>query len=439
MQGISKLPHQAVLRLAWPMILSNISVPLLGVVDTAILGHLPEATYLGAVAVGASILSIVFWAAGFLRMGTTSLVSQATGRKDEDEVQALLIRSGVIALTMGLLLICLQKPLFDLALWLMGPTKETLHYAYRYSVIRIYAAPAVLLNLVIVGWFIGRQNALAPLLIMVSTNLINVVLDMLLIWGLKMNSDGAALATLCADYLGCALGIALVLRAAPGLVPKIKTTAFSAWQEYRRLLFINQNLFIRTCTLLATMGFFTAQGAQMGNDILAANAILFQLMLLTAYGLDGIAHAAEALSGKAVGGGNHLELRRVIVTSGLWSLIIAVAMTLVFVVGKQWLIPFFTDIESVVAALNRFYVWIYFLPLLSFAAYWLDGIYIGIGATKAMRNWMLFSCLVVFLPLWWLTNDWSNHGLWLAFTSFNLARGVTLALALPALVPTNQY
>lgn len=431
--NLRDLPHKSVLALAWPMILSNISVPLLGLVDTAVLGHLPSPVYLSAVALGASLLSIIYWAMGFLRMGTTSLVARACGRKDDRDMEAVLIHSCLLALMIGCTLILLRESLLSVALQWMQPSAAAAPLASSYCHIRILSSPLVLMTMVILGWFIGRQNTRVPLIIMVVTNLLNVLLDLILIWGLKLNSDGAALATVCADSLGFILGVYFVAREKPELLSLIKRHLSFRFEDYRALLSLNRHLFIRTLCLLLTFAFFTAQGAQMGDTILAANAIIFQLLMLTSYSLDGIAHASEALVGNAVGEENSERTKTIIITTGLWSLLIAIAMCVFFAVSQDFLIPLFTSIATVTEALNLYYLWVIFLPLMCFWGFWLDGLFIGAGRTRIMQNTMVFCCILIFFPIWWLFQPLHNHGLWIAFSLFSLARGLTLGLYLPSI------
>lgn len=430
---LRNLPHKSVLALAWPMILSNISVPLVGLVDTAVLGHLSSPVYLSAVAVGASLLAIIFWAMGFLRMGTTSLVARACGRKDEDSAEALLVRSALLAILLGCVLIAVREPLLALALHWMQPSAAAAPLAQSYCQIRILSAPLVLTTMVILGWFIGRQNTRTPLLIMVTTNVVNLLLDLLLVWGMGLNSDGAAFASLGADSAGFVLAVYLVFREKPALLKLVARYASLRLSDYQALLSINRHLFVRTLCLLSTIAFFTAQGARMGDTILAANAIIFQLLMLTSYSLDGIAHASEALVGNAVGESNAPRTRALILTTGFWSVLIAAAMSVLFAVGDQWLMGLFTSIEAVLQTLTTYYIWAILLPLISVWGFWLDGVFIGAGRTKTMQNVMLGCCVGVFFPVWWLFQPWHNHGLWVAFTAFSLARGVGLALYLPSL------
>lgn len=430
---LRNLPHKSVLALAWPMILSNISVPLVGLVDTAVLGHLSSPVYLSAVAVGASVLAIIFWAMGFLRMGTTSLVARASGRKDEDTTEALLVRSALLAMLLGAVLIAVREPLLALALHWMQPSAAAAPLAQSYCQIRILSAPLVLTTMVILGWFIGRQNTRIPLLVMVTTNVVNLLLDLLLVWGMGLNSDGAAFASLGADSTGFILAVYLVLREKPALLKLVARYASLRLSDYQALLSINRHLFVRTLCLLSTIAFFTAQGARMGDTILAANAIIFQLLMLTSYSLDGIAHASEALVGNAVGENNAPRTRALIFTTGFWSVLIAAAMSMLFAAGNDWLMGLFTSIDAVLQTLKIYYIWAIMLPLICVWGFWLDGVFIGAGRTKTMQNVMLVCCAGVFFPVWWLFQPWHNHGLWVAFTAFSLARGVGLALYLPSL------
>lgn len=431
--ALRKLPHKAVLNLAWPMILSNLSVPLLGLVDTAILGHLPDAVYLSAVALGASLMSIVLWSAGFLRMGTTSLVARAYGAKLQDQVDALLLRSLVLALILGLLIALMAKPLIAVCLYWMQPSAEIAPFTASYCHIRLLSAPVALANIALMGWFIGRQNTRIPLLILLFTNTTNAALDWLLVMQLGLNSNGAAIATVCADCSAFVLGLWLAVSQLQQPLGTWLANLRAPLSDYQELLQANRYLFVRTLCLLSVLLFFNAQGARMGDTVLAANAIIFQLLLITSYGLDGIAYASEALVGEAYGQGNKARLRQVITTSGLWSLVIAAALALVFWLLGPSLFHLFTDLPSLLASLQDYFVWVVVLPLVALWGFWLDGVFIGAGQLRTMQNAMLVCVGVIFFPLWWLTQGWGNHGLWLSFSVFSLSRGISLAFYLPKL------
>ncbi len=422
--------HQETWRLAWPMILTNISVPLMGAVDTAILGHLDSAIYLGAVAIGSSILTFIFWAFGFLRMGTTSLVARAIGRADMDASTLLLLQSLLLAFILATLLFTLQGSFIPLALDLIGASPAVAALAESYCQIRIYSAPATLMTFALVGWFIGQQNTRAPLLIIVSLNALNIILDFVFIIGLKMNSDGAALATVIAEYGGLLLGLGLTWKTIrPQLAGQERKRLYRAlgrYHQYAELLQVNRHLFVRTASLLFTFAFFTAQGARQGDETLAANALLFQLLLLISYGLDGFAHAAEAMIGKAVGAKSHTDFIAACKSTSFWALLTALLFSTAFALFETYLLAFFTSIQAIIDIAQGYYVFIIALPIVSVWGYQLDGIFIGAGKTKAMQNTMLFSVFAVFIPIWWILGDYNNLGLWLAFCAFMLSRGLLL-------------
>ncbi|MBU2884261.1 MATE family efflux transporter [Gilvimarinus agarilyticus] len=411
--------------------LTNLSVPLLGTVDTAILGHLPSAAYLGAVAVGGSIITLVFWSLGFLRMGTTSLVARAVGGQNWDETLTLWLRSAILALALAFALVLASGWIIKFALLWMQPAPETLELAKRYCQIRFYSAPATLLNYTIIGWCIGQQNTRSPLIILFFTNALNIALDCLFILGLGWASDGAAYASVLAEYSGLTCGLYLLRRhlSALTLTNSIREhwQRLWAWREYVPLLTINRHLFIRTACLLGVFTFFTAQGARASTTIVAANAILLQLLMITSHALDGFAHAAEALCGKAVGANNQHELKRIINATTIMAAASAFLISVLFWLGQEPLLQLFTQLPEVLLEANRQYPWMIALPLLAVWSYQLDGIFIGMGMTRAMQNTMLGCMLMVFFPAWWLSTSWGNTGLWLAFCLFNVSRGLFMA------------
>ncbi|WP_347330161.1 MATE family efflux transporter [Marinimicrobium locisalis] len=422
--------HRDIWQLAWPMMLSNLSIPLLGAVDTAILGHLPSPVYLGAVTVGGSLLSLLFWSFGFLRMGTTSVAARAEGANDRAGLHQVLVQSLSLALALALALMVIGPWLLAPALAWMGPSPEVQGLALEYARIRLWGAPASLMNFALVGWFIGRQDTRRPLAILFTTNGLNIVLDALLILGFGLNSEGAAWASVLAEYGGLTLGLWLVARTLhrlnlgrgqPSLLGEV-----TRWRAYGRLMRVNRHLFVRTLCLLSVFVFFAAQGARMGNHILAANAILLQFLLLTSYALDGFAHAAEALTGRAIGAGRigdfHLATRR----STLWALGCSVLISAVFVLGAPWWPTVFTSQPEVLDIVRAHYVWVCLIPLVGVWGYQLDGIFLGSGQTAAMQYTVLIATGAVFAPLWWWLQPLGNQGLWLAFVVFNGARGALL-------------
>jgi MATE family multidrug resistance protein len=425
------MPHSHTLQrkiwgIAWPAILSNISIPLLGLVDTAILGHLDNTIYLGAVAIGAAILSFLYWGFSFLRMGTTGLVAKAYGAGLRQRELEVLLQSAVLALLLSVIVILLHRLWLDLGLYLMEPGPGMAPLAKSYTYIRIYSAPAVLVTYAVVGWFIGRQNTRWPMVIVVITNLTNVLLDLLFIVVLDWKSDGAAWATLCAEYIGGAVAVFAVIRSLEYLPERALLKRLQQWRQYRELLVSNRYLFVRTVCLLFSFAFFTAQSARFGVDQLAANTIMLNLLLLAAYAMDGFAYAAEALSGSAIGARSLPEFYAVVKACGLWSLLTALVLSTLFAAADLLLFPLFTDHESVRHLLREHLPWLALMPLVAMISYLLDGVFIGTAMTSYMMHSMLFSLLLVYFPAWYLLLPLGNHGLWLAFLLFNAARGITL-------------
>jgi MATE family multidrug resistance protein len=414
-------------QIAWPAILSNISVPLLGLVDTAILGHLESTRYLGAVAIGASILSFLYWGFGFLRMGTTGLVARAAGADDRARELTVFLQSGILAVVLALVVI-LSHPLWlQLGIVLMAPGPELAPLTRSYVSIRVFSAPAVLVTYAIVGWFIGRQNTRWPMVIAILTNLLNIGLDVLFIIVLDMKSDGAAYATLVSEYVGCAVAVVAVIRQLDWRpLAGIREFLFR-FSAYTELLESNRYLFIRTMCLLFSFAFFTAMSNRLGETTLAANTIMLQLMMLAAYGLDGFAYAAEGLSGNAAGAGDMSRFHLAVRSCWRWSLLTATLISGIYALGAPLIFPLFTPHATVLVQLQIFLPWLVLLPLAAAPSYLLDGVFIGAARTRYMMHSMLFCLIAIYLPLWYLLQGMGNNGLWLSFTVFNAARGATLA------------
>lgn len=411
--------------LAWPMMLTNLTVPLLGLVDTAVLGHLDSPRYLGAVAVGANLFSILYWTFGFMRMGTTGLAAQAWGKRDPFAQVALLLRSVLLAVTIGLLLILCHSPLIAVGLNLMNPSPEVAGLAAEYAAIRIWSAPAVLCQYTLVGWLIGTQFPRGPMVMLIVANGLNIVLDVLFVTVLGWNSRGVALATVIAEYGAAALGFAIVLRRLPE-GQRLTRALFGRLADYLTILRVNRYIMVRTIALLLVLAFFTAQGARQGDTILAANAVLLTFLLVISNALDGFANAAEALIGEAVGRGSRHRFRAVFRTALRWSLWGALLLTVAFVLGGELLIAALTGIDSVRTTAALYLPWLWLLPMTAVWGFLLDGVFIGATRTRDMQNTMLFSALAVFLPAWWLTTGWGNHGLWFSLLMLMLARALSM-------------
>ena len=406
------------------MILSNVSVPLLGMVDTGVTGHLDSPVYLGAVAIGAMIFSFLYTGVNFLRMGTTGIAAQSFGADDNDGLRVALGQAAIVALLIACLLIVLQVPIGRVAMHLLGPDSATRVYALEYFSIRVWSAPGTLVNYALIGWFIGLSNARVPLMIFLTINLTNIVLDLLFVIVLGMKIDGVALASVIAEYMGLLVGLSFVIRelkrrAGHWPVPRLINVS-----EYAAFFSVNANLFIRTIALVFALGFVTAQGARLGPLVLAANAVLMNFQHLTSFGLDGVAHAAEALVGKAVGQKRRDVLEESVRLTLKWSLIFAIGFTLAYFIAGPLVISILTDLPDVRAAAVKYLPWMVLSPLVSVWCFLYDGVYVGATRAKAMRDIMLVSTFVIFLPAWYLLQPLGNHGLWLAFMIFMASRGI---------------
>ena len=419
--------HRAVWRIAAPMITSSVTVPLLGMVDTAVMGHLPESYYLGAVAAGATIFSVLFMGLNFLRMGTTGVTAQGYGAGDNAVVREALGQSLLIAMLMATLIIALQQPIIEASLRLLAPSAEVSLYSREYFRIRVWSAPASLANFVLIGWLLGMQNARGPLAIMLVINLTNIALDLVLVLLVGMTANGVALATLLAELTGCATGAVFVraeLRSHPG---NWSQTRILAPARFKRLLNINANLFLRTMALMFVFAFVTAQGARMGDVILAVNALLMNFQLFLSYALDGIAYSAEALVGKAIGSRDRAGMLLAVRRSLQWSLLFSGLFCLVYLLAGGYIIDLLTSIDSIRVAAREFLPWLIIAPLISVWSFLYDGVFVGATRSREMMLIMVGSMLLIFLPAWFVSRTLGNHGLWLAFTLFMAARGVGMS------------
>jgi len=418
--------HKAVRRIALPMIVSSITTPLLGMVDTAVMGHLDDAAFLGAVAAGAMIFSVLFMGLNFLRMGTTGITAQAFGAGDNETIRTALGQPVLTALVLAMVIIALQRPLLDTALWILSPSNDVSHLTHTYFEIRIWSAPASLINYVLMGWLIGMQNARGPLVIMLVINLMNVVLDLVFVLLLGMTVDGVALATLISELSGIVIATLFVRNELASRPGQWIRSAFIDPANYRRLFDVNASLFLRTMALMFVFAFITARGARMGDIILATNALLMNFQLFQAYALDGIAYAAEALVGKAVGGRDREGVRSAVRRTLQWSLVFAVLFCIVYAIAGQMIIAMLTSIDNLRITAREFLPWLIISPLISVWSFLYDGVFVGATRTKEMMLIMVGSTVLVFLPTWFGTISLGNHGLWLAFTAFMLVRGISM-------------
>ncbi len=437
--------HLRVLALAWPIILSNLSVPLVGIVDTAVVGQIPDPKYMASVAVGATIFSSVFWIFGFLRMGTTGFVSQALGANNHKEIAESLLRALVIALALALLVMIIQTPIAWASLVLMNPGETLNPIILEYFHIRIFSAPATFINYCILGCLIGLQKMRLALLLQLLLNGSNLVLDVIFVLYLGMDSDGVAWASLLSEYLACFAGLWL-LRAYLTLAFEQKVTPVLQWlkalfppDKLKAFFEVNGNLFLRTLFLTGAFFFFTSRSAQFGVVVLAANAILINLLQMLAYGLDGFAQAAEALTGGAYGAKKRNSFQQAVRVSTIWAGIMACLIALGYWLFGPLILNAMTVNNSVIEIAMIYLPWLIAAPVIAVWSYQFDGIFTGAMATKTMRNTVVFST-IVYVGLVLVLTPWlGNHGLWLSMLMYLGLRGITLGLAYPTLLKSQRW
>jgi len=419
-----------VLAIAIPMTLANITTPLLGVVGSAVIGRLGQAHLLGAVAMAAIVFDCMFWLFAFLRMGTVALTAQALGRHDIAEERATLIRALVVAAAAGLALILLQAPLGALIFRLMGASADVTAAARSYFAVRIWSAPFVLANMVMLGWFVGRARAATALSLQVAINLINVVVTTLLVLHYEFGVVGAATGALSGEATGTIAGLALAIRAVGAKLPH-RALIFNR-TRLMRLLAVNRDIFIRTAALIAAWGFFAAQGARSGDVVLAANSVLNNLVLVGAFFVEGFASAAQQLCGRAVGAHDGASFARAVRLAIAWGFGFGAAATLILLALGPSLIDLMTASADVRVTARAYLVYAALASVIGVFAFAYDGIYIGATWTRELRNLMLVA-LALYLVTWWLALPLGNTGLWLAILVFFGARGTLQAARYPKL------
>ena len=416
-----------ILRLAIPNVISNITVPLLGMVDLAILGHLESEVYIGAIAVGGLIFSFIYAIFSFLRMGTSGFTAQAYGEKDNSEMIMMFGRSIFFAMIGGLILIALQYPIELFSFYLIDGSAEVETLAREYYNIRLYAAPASLGILALSGWFVGMQNARTPMYIAIAINVINIGANFIFVFGLGMKSDGVAWGTVIAQYSGLFIGLLLFRAKYKNLFRYWLRSDFFNWQKLASFFKVNVDIIIRTLSLIFVFAFFTAQSAKTDDTILAVNTVLLQYLFVFAYLTDGFAYAAEALVGKFVGARNLTDLKTVIKKLFIWGFGFSIPFSIIYLFFGQSLLWILTDNEKVIEGAAPYLFWLGLVPIATFAAFIWDGIYIGATASVAMRNSLLIATFLIFLPSYYLFREpLGNHGLWLSMMLFMIARGFLL-------------
>jgi MATE family multidrug resistance protein len=439
MQTNSKdLSHKRVLGVAIPIVLANATIPILGAVDTAVVGQLGLAVPIGAVGIGAIIITAIYWLFGFLRMGTTGLTAQAIGSGDKPETSALLVRGVIIGLVAGLVLIIAQVPIFLGALQLSPASMEVEDLAQKYLQIRVYSAPAAIALFGITGWLIAKEKTRAVLLLQLVLNGINITLDLVFVLKLGWGVEGVAIATLIAEWSGLIFGLWL---AREGFNNGYWRNWIQIFNRARLLQMakVNGDIMIRSILLEISFVSFLFLGSSFDDATLAANQVLIQFLNITAYALDGFAFAAEALVGQALGAKNRPLFRRAVVMTSQWGLGSVILMALAFFVFGNSIINIMTTAEDVRAVSYEYLPWMVIAPLAGVAAWMLDGIFIGATRTADMRNMMFISFCIYLIALAFLLPSYGNHGLWASLIIFSIARGVTLGFKYPALEKSSEY
>lgn len=423
--------HQ-ILKIALPAIVTNITVPLLGLVDTAIVGHMGSAAYIGAIAVGSMIFNLVYWLFGFLRMGTSGMTAQARGRRDMAEATGILARSMKVAAIVAVLMLLLQWPLYRLMLWLIAPTDDVVPWVDVYFRIVVWGAPAMLSLYSLSGWYIGMQNTRIPMVVSILQNVVNIVASLLFVYGWGMQVEGVALGTVVAQYAGFLVALAFLWRyyrkvLAGRIMGSVLMIQFSKKMVSRRtdpMIHVNRDIFLRTLCLVAVNLYFTSAGARQGAAILAVNTLLMQLYLLFSYILDGFAYAGEALGGKYWGAKDWVAYKDVVRRLFGWGALMAALFTCIYIIGGMPFLRLLTDEPQVVEASQAYVWWAYLVPAAGVAAFIWDGLFIGTTQTRGMLISSAVAAILFFVTATITMNRMGNHGLWLSMILYLLTRGI---------------
>lgn len=415
--------NKEILRLAIPNIISNISVPLLSTVDTALMGRM-SALHIGAVGVGAMIFNFVYWNFGFLRMGTTGMTAQAYGKKDEAEMVHTLGRAMLVVLFLAVIILVLQYPLGEFSFLLMNITEEQYPLIREYYYIRVWAAPATLGLYALMGWFFGMQNAIYPMLLTIVINVVNMLLSYYFVVSLDMDVAGVAYGTLIAQYVGLLFGLLLFFYKYAPLLVNFEQKALLELNRLKQFLSLNRDIFLRTFCLTFAFGFFYSQSSTYGDTILALNVILLQFLNWMSYGIDGFAFAAESLVGKYVGAGDRKGVMQSIRLSFFWGFGLSLLFSAVYGFWGEELMHLFTNKATIIDESLPYLFWMVLFPVISFYCYLWDGIFIGMMATKTMRDAMTMSLLIYLVVHYLFAPIYGNHGMWLALLVFMAIRGV---------------
>lgn len=428
--------NREILALAIPSIITNITTPLLALMDVVIVGHMGSPIYIAAMAVGGTLFNMMYWLFAFLRMGSSGLTAQAHGANDNDGSNLVLIRGILVALCASLIIISLKSPLCQLALNFMEVEGETLNLATQYFSILVWGAPAVLGTYSLSGWFLGLRNAKAPMWVSFIVNITNICVSVILVFGFKFKITGVAFGTLTAQWLGFIIGLIIAEKKYHPSIPAFRIIIDS--KELKRFFSVNSDIFLRTLCLIAVTAWFTRVGSQQGTTILAVNTLLMQFFILFSYFMDGFAFAGESLCGNFIGAGQKDMLHRCIASLFKWGALMALLFSIIYVVGGNFLMGLMTADDVIVENSKEYFYWVIAIPFAGFASFTWDGIFIGATQTRAMLVSMATSTMVYFLIYFMLFDQLGNHGLWVAFIAYLLTRGVILSL-LRKRISINNY
>lgn len=422
------ITNRQILHIAVPSIVSNITVPLLGLVDVTIVGHLGSASYIGAIAIGGMLFNMIYWIFAFLRMGTGGLTAQAYGQRNEAEMIRILLRSLIFSLLLAVFLISLQNIIRMLAFMVIDASSEVQGMAASYFHICIWGAPATLGLYSFIGWFIGMQNSRFPMFIAIVQNVVNIAASLFFVFVLEMKVEGVAWGTLVAQYAGLLTACLLFRYKYWSLLQYVRRCKLFDREAVARFFNVNRDIFFRTLCIVSVTVFFTSTGAAYGDIVLAVNTLLMQLFTLFSYIMDGFAYAGEALSGKHIGSGNHTEFHRTVQCLFGWGTALAAGFTLLYVIGGEGFLGLLTNETEVVKASEEYFLWAIAIPVAGFSAFLIDGICIGATATRIMLYAVFIATVCFFIIYYSLCTVLGNHALWLAFVVYLAMRGIAQAL-----------
>ena len=425
--------HKEYLILAIPLIISGISTPILGAVDTAVVGRIPDPASLGGVAIGAVIFNTMYWLLGFLRVSTSGFTAQAEGARNQKEMMLSFIRPFLLSVIFGLLFILFQNSILQISLTIMGASEAVSGFASTYFSIRIWGAPFILLSYVIVGWLIGMGKVRLALVTQIGMNVLNIILDLIFVLGLGMGVEGVAIATLIAEISGVMLGLWLIFITNKSKFKKIKLKTVFETGPLIRMMKVNRDFFLRTVCLLTMTVIFTSKGASMGEITLAANAILLQIHYIIAYLFGGFANASSIMVGRAIGGKSFELYKRAIVLTAHWGFLAALGSALIIIFFGDYIISLFTTMLEVKEMSVKLLIWLVIFPLVGFWGLLLEGIFSGATDATSIRNSIFLALIIFLVGIWVLVPTYSNHGLWISFLLFSLSRSLFLSLFIPKL------